>query len=242
MMISPQQPLLRSLSSRIAFQTIISLSFISVGCSPNPSATTSQPTTDSPVDPAVAQAPALRSPDVVYVPTPQAVVDRMLAIANVNSKDVLYDLGSGDGRIPITAAQKFGIRATGIDINPQRIKEANANAQTAGVTDRVRFLNQDLFQSKFSDATVVTLYLLPELNVKLRPQLLSQLKPGTRIVSHAFDMGDWKPDRTEQVQVDGGGTSTIHFWTVPANPPANLRSDRIGQRSVVSPQASKSTL
>ncbi|WP_310411022.1 class I SAM-dependent methyltransferase, partial [Chamaesiphon sp. OTE_8_metabat_110] len=115
-----------------------------------------QPTTEIPSASGVAQAPVLRSPDVVYVPTPQAVVDRMLAIAKVNSKDVLYDLGSGDGRIPITAARKFGIRATGIDINPQRIKEANNNAKTAGVTDRVRFLNQDLFQSKFSDATVVT--------------------------------------------------------------------------------------
>ena len=182
--------------------------------------------------PAVAQAPALRSPDVVYVPTPQAVVNRMLEIANVNSTDVLYDLGRGDGRIPITAAQKFGIRATGIDINPQRIKEANTNAQTAGVTERVRFLNQDLFQSKFSDTTVVTLYLLPELNIKLRPQLLSQLKTGTRIVSHAFDMGDWKPDRTEQVQVDGRGTSTIYFWTVPANPPANLRAVRVVRQPI----------
>jgi predicted O-methyltransferase YrrM len=226
--ISPQHSFIRSLSTRIALQTLISLSLLA-GCTTNPNVTTNQPATTDPVAPAVAQTPALRSPDVVYVPTPQAVVDRMLAIANVSSKDVLYDLGSGDGRIPITAAQKFGIRATGIDINPQRIKEANTNAQTAGVTDRVRFLNQDLFQSKFSDATVVTLYLLPELNVKLRPQLLSQLKPGTRIVSHAFDMGDWKPDRTEQVQANGQ-TSTIYFWTVPANPPANLRAFQIGQR------------
>ena len=230
-MISPQHSLLRSLSNRIAFQTIISLSLLA-GCTTNPNVTTSQPATTDPVAPAVAQAPALRSPDVVYVPTPQAVVNRMLEIANVNSKDVLYDLGRGDGRIPITAAQKFGIRATGIDINPQRIKEANTNAQTAGVTERVRFLNQDLFQSKFSDTTVVTLYLLPELNIKLRPQLLSQLKPGTRIVSHAFDMGDWKPDRTEQVQVDGGGTSTIYFWTVPANPPANLRAVRVVRQPI----------
>jgi predicted O-methyltransferase YrrM len=239
MMISPQHPLRRSLSNRITFLTIISLGFL-VGCSNTSNPTASQPTTD-PAAPAVAQAPALRSPDVVYVPTPQAVVDRMLAIAKVNSKDVLYDLGSGDGRIPITAAQKFGIRATGIDINPQRIKEANTNAQTAGVTDRVRFLNQDLFQSKFSDATVVTLYLLPELNVKIRPQLLSQLKPGTRIVSHAFDMGDWKPDRTEQVQADGQ-TSTIYFWTVPANPPANLRAVRVTRQAPVAPQVSKSML
>jgi predicted O-methyltransferase YrrM len=224
MTISPQHPRPRRLSNRIAFLILIGLSSMGVGCSASPDATTSQ-TTDSPANPVLAQSPALRSPDVVYVPTPQAVVDRMLAIAKVNSKDILYDLGSGDGRLPITAARKFGIRATGIEIDPQRIKEANANAKTAGVTDRVRFLNQDLFQSKFSDATVVTLYLLPELNVKLRPQLLSQLKPGTRIVSHAFDMGDWKPDRTEQV-----GGSTIYFWTVPANPPANLRTERVTDR------------
>lgn len=165
----------------------------------------------------------LREPDVVYVPTPPEVVDRMLAIANVNRNDVLYDLGSGDGRIPVTAAQRFNIRATGIDINPQRIREANANAQQAGVTDRVRFLNQDLFTSNFSDATVVTLYLLPQLNVKLRPQLFQQLKPGTRIVSHDFDMGEWKPDRTEQVEANGR-THTIYFWTVPQQVPANLRA------------------
>jgi Methyltransferase domain len=225
-MISPQHPLLRSLSHRIALATIISLSFIASGCSTPPNTT---PDRTENTDSAIAQSPPLRSPDVVYVPTPQAVVDRMLAIANVNSKDVLYDLGSGDGRIPITAARKFGIRATGIDISPQRITEANANAKKAGVTDRVRFLNQDLFKSNFSDATVVTLYLLPTLNVKLRPQLLSQLKPGTRIVSHDFDMGDWKPERTEQVQIDGGRTSTIYFWTVPANPPANLRTSGVNQ-------------
>jgi Methyltransferase domain len=250
-MISPQPSLLRSLSHRIALSTIIGLSLVNVGCSTTPNATTGQSeTADTPADSAIAQAPALRSPDVVYVPTPQAVVDsaeptlreRMLAIAKVNSKDVLYDLGSGDGRIPVTAAKKFGIRATGIDINPERIKEANANAKSAGVTDRVRFLNQDLFQSKFSDATVVTLYLLPELNVKLRPQLLSQLRPGTRIVSHAFDMGEWKPDRTEQVQIDGGGTSTIYFWTVPKNPPANLRAFRVARQAPVTPQSSKSML
>jgi Methyltransferase domain len=235
-MTSNRHPLPRHLSNRIAFATLLGLSFIGVGCSNSVDTTTSQRTVDT-ATPSVAQAPALRSPDVVYVPTPQPVVDRMLAIAKVTNKDVLYDLGSGDGRIPITAAQKFGIRATGIDINPQRIKEANANAKTAGVTDRVRFLNQDLFQSKFNDATVVTLYLLPELNVKLRPQLLRQLKPGTRIVSHAFDMGNWKPDRTEQVQADGG-TNTIYFWTVPANPPANLRAVRIVQQPIA---AKKST-
>ena len=161
-----------------------------------------------------------REPDVVYVPTPQEVVDQMLALAKVTKNDVLYDLGSGDGRIPITAAQKFGTRGFGIDINPERIKEANANAQKAGVTDRVKFLNQDLFTTDVSQATVVTLYLLPQLNVKLRPQLFKQLKPGTRIVSHDFDMGKWKPDRVVQTQ-EG---STIYLWTIPKKIPANLSS------------------
>jgi tRNA G37 N-methylase Trm5 len=154
---------------------------------------------------------ALRSPDVIFVPTPQNVVEAMLKMANVKQGDVVWDLGSGDGRIPITAVQKFNAtRATGIDIDPQRIKEANENAQKANVTNKVRFLNQDLFTSNFSDATVVTLYLLPSLNEKLRPKLLSELKPGTRIVSHAFDMGDWKPEKTETI--DG---RTIYFWTIP---------------------------
>ena len=161
-----------------------------------------------------------REPDVVYVPTPQEVVDQMLALAKVTKNDVLYDLGSGDGRIPITAAQKFGTRGFGIDINPERIKEANANAQKAGVTDRVKFLNQDLFTTDISQATVVTLYLLPQLNVKLRPQLFKQLKPGTRVVSHDFDMGEWKPDRVVQTQ-EG---STIYLWTIPKKIPANLSS------------------
>jgi tRNA G37 N-methylase Trm5 len=152
-----------------------------------------------------------RSPDVIYVPTPQNVVEAMLKMASVKQGDIVYDLGSGDGRIPITAVQKFGAaKATGIDIDPQRIKEANENAQKANVTDKVKFLNQDLFTSNFSEATVITLYLLPSLNEKLRPKLLSELKPGTRIVSHAFDMGDWKPEKTETV--DG---RTIYYWTIP---------------------------
>jgi hypothetical protein len=155
-------------------------------------------------------AQATRTPDVIYVPTPQDVVDGMLKMADVKAGDVVYDLGSGDGRIPITAVQKFGaVRAIGIDIDPQRIKEANENAVKAGVTDKVKFLNQDLFTTDFSEATVITLYLLTSLNQKLRPQLL-ELKPGTRIVSHAFDMGDWVPEKTERI-----GGSTIYFWTVP---------------------------
>ncbi len=161
--------------------------------------------------PATQTTKQLRQPDVVYVPTPHEVVEAMLKVADVRKGDVLYDLGSGDGRIVITAAQKYGItRGTGIDINPERIAEANANAKAAGVADRVRFLNEDLFEADFSDATVIALYLLPQLNLKLRPKLL-QLKPGTRIVSHAFDIGDWKPEKT----LDVGGR-TVYFWTIPA--------------------------
>jgi 2-polyprenyl-3-methyl-5-hydroxy-6-metoxy-1,4-benzoquinol methylase len=160
--------------------------------------------------PAAAATAQKRTPDVIYVPTPQPVVEAMLKLAEVGKGDVLYDLGSGDGRIPVTAAKQFGIRAVGIDIDPQRIAEANANAKAAGVTNTVSFRNEDLFAADFREATVVTLYLLPSLNEKLAPKLLSDLKPGTRIVSHAFPMGNWEPEQT--VQVAG---STIYRWTVP---------------------------
>ncbi len=153
--------------------------------------------------------PAARVPDVIYVPTPDDVVAQMLKVAKVTGKDVLYDLGSGDGRIPITAARQFGTRGVGIDIDPDRISEANANAKAAGVTDKVKFILGDLFTLDFSEATVITLYLLPALNLKLRPKLL-KMKQGTRIVSHDFDMGDWKPEVTLKV-----GTRMVHFWTVP---------------------------
>ena len=162
-----------------------------------------------------AQAPAApaaaRAPDVVYVPTPHETVQAMLKLGEVKRGDVLYDLGSGDGRIPIAAAKQFGVRGVGIDIDPERIAEANANAKQAGVANLVSFRQEDLFTADFSDATVVTLYLLPSLNEKLMPRLLSELKPGTRIVSHAFLMGDWEPEQT--VQVNGGGP--IYRWTVP---------------------------
>lgn len=152
-----------------------------------------------------------RQPDVIFVPTPQEVVDAMLKLANVHPGDVLYDLGSGDGRIAVTAARQYGIRACGIDIDPQRIQEANQNAKKAGVTNLVQFRREDLFKADFKEATVVTLYLLPELNVKLRPRLLAELRPGTRIVSHQFDMGTWKPDK--KVELTAG--RTIYLWTIP---------------------------
>ena len=160
--------------------------------------------------PSSAQQAPLRSPDVIFVPTPQEVVDAMLKLAKVSASDVVYDLGSGDGRTPITAAKTYGARGVGIDIDPTRIKEATENLKTSGMGDRVKFLNQDLFTTDISEATVVTLYLLPSLNLKLMPKLNKELKPGTRIVSHAFDMGDAKP--TETLNVNG---RTVYFWTVP---------------------------
>lgn len=160
-----------------------------------------------------------RKPDVHYVPTPEEVVEKMLELANVGKDDVVYDLGCGDGRIVITAAKKYGARGVGVDIDPERIKESNENAQKAGVADRVKFLQQDLFEIDFSEATVVTLYLLPALNLKLRPKLLRDLKPGSRVVSHAFDMGDWKPDKVVTVpgDIDSELERTVYFWIVPAS-------------------------
>lgn len=149
--------------------------------------------------------------EVPFVPTPENVVAEMLKLANVHKGDVLYDLGSGDGRIVITAAKKFGITGVGFDLNPERIKEAEENARNAGVADRVSFRLQDLYQADISKATVVTLYLLPSVNLKLKPKLFKELKPGTRIVSHDFDMGDWKPEKVVDLN-----EHKIYFWTIPA--------------------------
>jgi SAM-dependent methyltransferase len=134
----------------------------------------------------------------------------MLKLAKVGPKDIVYDLGCGDGRTVIMAAQKFGAHAVGVDIDPERIAESTANGKTAGVMDKVKFIQGDLFEANIKEATVVTLYLLTSLNLKLRPKLWRELKPGTRIVSHAFDMGDWQPEKTEDV--DG---RKIYFWTIP---------------------------
>ncbi len=153
--------------------------------------------------------PAERRPDVIFVPTREAVVEAMLKAAKVGPNDIVYDLGCGDGRIVIAAA-KLGARGVGIDIDPQRIKEANANAAEAGVSGKVDFRLGDLFEADIREATVVTLYLLPSLNVKLKPRLLEQLRPGTRIVSHDFDMGDWQPEET--IPVDG---KTVYLWRIP---------------------------
>jgi precorrin-6B methylase 2 len=183
------------------------------------SSTISQADTPSVITPKIPRA------DVPYVPTATEVVEQMLKMAKVSSNDIVYDLGSGDGRIPITAVKQYNAKkATGVEINPDLVQKSQENAKEAGVSDRVNFLQQDLFKTDLSDATVVTLYLLPQVNLKLRPKLLQELKPGTRIVSHAFDMGDWKPERVEQVKDKNGRTYTIYQWTVPENVPENLLS------------------
>lgn len=157
---------------------------------------------------------------VPYVPTPQEVVERMLEMAKVGPHDYLIDLGSGDGRIVITAAKKFGARGFGVDLNPVRIKESVDNAARAGVSDRIAFHQRDLFDTDMSDATVITMYLLPRVNLELRPKLLD-LKPGTRLVSHDFDMDEWKADEFASIDVKekygtAGGSSLVYFWIVPA--------------------------
>jgi len=154
-----------------------------------------------------------RMPDVIYVPTPTVVVEEMLRMAAIKPGEMVYDLGCGDGRIVIAAARDFGARGIGVDIDPERIAESKANAEMAGVTDRVQFQEADLFTMNFSDADVVMLYLLPALNVRLRPRLLDELRPGTRIVSHAFMMGDWQPDERAQV---GSPEKSVYYWVIPA--------------------------
>ena len=157
----------------------------------------------------------LRAPDVHYEPTPPDVVEVMLRLANVKADDVVYDLGCGDGRIVIAAVRQFGARGVCVDIDPQRIAESQENARAAGATDYIRFLNQDLFQTDVDEATVVMLFLSPELNLKVRPKLLRELKPGARLISHLHEMGDWKPLKTLRVQSIGGERS-VYLWIIPA--------------------------
>ena len=162
------------------------------------------------VAPPAPQLARLRAPDVKFVASPDSVVDAMLELAHVSAADVVYDLGSGDGRIPIAAAQKYGARGVGIDIDPIRVREANDRLAKAGVGDRVRFINQDLFEANIGEATVVTLFLLPRLNVRLLPKLKRELPRGARIVSHQFDMGpEWPPEETRDVE-----GLTIYLWTI----------------------------
>jgi SAM-dependent methyltransferase len=154
--------------------------------------------------------------DVPYVPTPYEVVDEMLEMAEVTETDTLYDLGCGDGRIVITAARRLGTRGYGVDIDPERIRECHANAEAADVGSLVTFLNQDLFETDFSRASVLTLYLLNSVNMRLRPKILAELRPGTRVVSHDFSMGEWRADEQADMMVDYR-IHNVYFWVVPAN-------------------------
>lgn len=199
---------------RLSFLFILAFALFVTGCGEHPRFANTNASV-----PEVAGNDATPTPDegpkldVPYVPTPNEVVDEMLAMAEVSKDDVLYDLGSGDGRIPITAAKRFGTKGVGIDLNPVRVKEANENAEKEKVTDKVRFVEGDIFKEDFSEATVVTLYLLPQVNLKLKPQLL-EMKPGTRVVSHNYDMGDWKPEKEKKLTINGRD-HYVYFWRVP---------------------------
>ncbi len=194
-----------------------------VGCAQERDSSSQEASVDTATTslPELEVAPSDSEADVPFVESPQPVVDSMLALANVTEDDVVYDLGSGDGRFPITAARTYGARAVGIEIRPELVKEARANAEKAGVTDLVDVREGDLFEADLSDATVVTLYLLPSVNLKLRAKLFRELEPGTRVVSHDFDMDEWQPDTT--IEVDG---NRLFLWTIPEEQPDFIDLDR----------------
>lgn len=177
-------------------------------------------TTTLPSIPGLEVPPQPQESDVPYVPTPSAVVDKMLELAEVDRNDVVYDLGSGDGRIVIRAAQKYGARGVGIEIDLELVRKARRNAREAGVSDLVEFRQADLFETDLSEATAVTLYLLPSVNLKLRPKLFEELEPGTPVVSHDFDMGKWTPEK--KVEENG---DTIYRWTIPESVPDHLKEE-----------------
>ena len=206
---------------RLLFSLILLLgTAVLAGCAQEQGSTTSETSDDSAqVD---VEAPSILSDsielesDVPFVESPQPVVDRMLEVADVSENDVVYDLGSGDGRIPITAARDYGARGIGIEIKPDLVRRARENAQEAGVSDLVEFRQGDLFEADISDATVVTLYLLPSVNLELRPKLFRELEPGTRVVSHDFDMDEWEPDTT----IEASGGDTVYRWVIPEEIPS----------------------
>lgn len=214
---------MKSLPNTASLHTasLLVLALILAVAGPLPSAAQEADTTESPSIPGLEVPPQPQQSDVPYVPTPEPVVDRMLEMADVDETDVVYDLGSGDGRIVIRAARKYGARGVGIEIDPKRVEEARQNAKDAGVSNLVEFRQGDLFEADFSDATAVTLYLLPSVNQKLRPMLFEQLAPGTPVVSHDFDMGKWAPEKTAELDGD-----TIYRWTIPEEVPAHLQAEQ----------------
>lgn len=191
-----------------AVPLLLGVATILLGCSDPPDTASSSKTYDS----------VSVKKDVPYLATPQRVVERMLQMAEVSENDIVYDLGSGDGRFVITAAQQFDARAIGIEIDPRLLEQARAQARFAGVMNDVEFRQESFFESDLSNATVVTLYLDPELNLRLRPKLFDELDPGDRVVSHDFDMGGWTPDRRATV-----GNSTIYLWTIPEEIPKSIK-------------------
>jgi len=206
---------------RLSFSLILLIATaVLVGCAQEQGSTTSEePTDTAQVDvetPSILSDSIELESDVPFVESPQPVVDRMLEVADVTENDVVYDLGSGDGRIPITAARDYGARGVGIEIKPDLVERARGNAQDAGVGDRVEFREGDLFEADISEATVVTLYLLPSVNLELRPKLFRELEPGTRIVSHDFDMDEWEPDTT----VESSDGDTVYRWVIPEEIPS----------------------
>lgn len=208
----PKTLMSRSLSAVL----VLVLGLAAVGACANPAAAERKPYTPERGQP---------GKDVMWIPTPQGLIDRMLEMGKVTSRDVLFDLGAGDGIIPITAARRFGTTGVGIEYNPQMAEFARSKVAEAGVADKVRIITGDIFKEDFRSATVVTLYLYPDLNMRLRPQLLA-MKPGTRVVSHAFNMGDWEPDATVDY-----GAARAYLWTVPARVEGDwrLRVEGIGE-------------
>ncbi|WP_118838556.1 SAM-dependent methyltransferase [Salinibacter ruber] len=203
--------------SRLRFLSVVLLALgLLLGHGPRSGYAQQTDTTEETMIPSLKMPPEQES-DVPYVPTPKPVVDRMLELADVDETDVIYDLGSGDGRIVIRAARTHGARGVGIEIDPDLVKKARKNAKEAGVANLVEFRQGDLFEADISEATVVTLYLLPSVNQKLRPILFEQLSPGTPVVSHDFDMGRWAPDRTVDLEGD-----TVYRWTIPEEIPEDL--------------------
>jgi SAM-dependent methyltransferase len=207
---------------QILSYTLLLLSLVLAVGGPPPAHAQETDTLGSPLPvPGLEVPPETQKSDVPYVPTPKPVVDRMLEMADVDENDVVYDLGSGDGRIVIRAARKYGARGVGIEIDPELVRKARKNAQRAGVSDLVEFRQGDLFNADLSAATAVTLYLLPSVNEKLRPKLFEELTPGTPVVSHDFAMGEWEPEK--RAEMDG---DTVYRWTIPEEVPDYLRDEQ----------------
>ncbi len=220
----PASPLARTLVVPLLVCSLVGAGHLPLaGCAQNPDpSSTRGPNTSAVQGPAPATSPSIVDStvdaDVPFVVSPEKTVEGMLELAGVTESDTVYDLGSGDGRVPIAAAKQHGARGVGIEIKPDLVQRARKRAKLAGVSDRVEFRRQDLFEADFSDATVVTMYLFPEVNLRLRPMLFEQLDPGTRVVSHSFDMNGWEPDST--VTVDG---DVLYLWTIPDEIPAHLQ-------------------